>query len=61
MPKLIKKILLVYISIVLTFAPSSVFAASAGGWAFSGFDVATSVVTAMKNGASASAAIFTAT
>ena len=57
MPKLIKKILLVYISIVLTFAPSSVFAASAGGWAFSGFDVATSVVTAMKNGASASVAV----
>ena len=57
MPKLIKKILLVYISIVLTFAPFSVFAASAGGWAFSGFDVATSVVTALKNGASASVAV----
>lgn len=57
MPKLIKKILLVYISIVLTFAPSSVFAASAGGWAFNSFDAATSVVTAFKNGASASAAI----
>ncbi len=57
MPKLIKKILLVYISIVLTFAPSSVFAASAGGWAFSSFDVAKSVVTAMKNGASAYVAV----
>ena len=57
MPKLIKKILLVYISIVLTFAPSSVFAASPAGWAFSKYDVATSVVTAMKNGASASVAV----
>ena len=57
MPKLIKKILLVYISIVLTFAPFSVFAASAAGWAFSSFDVATSVVTALKNGASASVAV----
>ena len=57
MPKLIKKILLVYISIVLTFAPFSVFAASPAGWAFSNYDVATSVVTAMKNGASASAAV----
>lgn len=57
MPKLIKKILLVYISIVLTFAPSTVFAVSAGGWAFSSFDVATSVVTALKNGASASVAV----
>ena len=62
MPKLIKKILLIYISIVLTLAPSSVFASSvfassAGGWAFSSFDVAKSVVTAMKNGASASVAV----
>lgn len=57
MPKLIKKILLVYISIVLTFAPFSVFAASPAGWAFSKYDVATSVVTAMKNGASASVAV----
>lgn len=57
MPKLIKKILLVYISIVLTFAPSSVFAASAGGWAFNSFNIATSVVTAIKVGASASVAV----
>lgn len=57
MPQLIKKILLVYISIVLTFAPFSVFAASPAGWAFSKYDVATSVVTAMKNGASASVAV----
>lgn len=57
MPKLIKKILLIYISIVLTFAPSSVFAASAGGWAFSGFDFSTGVVTALKGGASASVAV----
>lgn len=57
MPELIKKILLVYISIVLTFAPSSVFAASPSGWSFSAFDAATSVVTAMKNGASASVAV----
>lgn len=57
MPKLIKKIFLVYISIVLTFAPSSVFAASAGVWAFNSFNVATSVVTALKGGASASVAV----
>ncbi len=57
MPQLIKKILLVYISIVLTFAPFSVFAASPAGWAFSKYDVAKSVVTAMKNSASASVAV----
>lgn len=57
MPKLIKKILLVYISIVLTFAPFSVFAASPSGWAFNSFNIATSVVTAIKGGASASVAV----
>ena len=57
MPQLIKKILLVYISIVLTFAPFSVFAASAGGWSFSSFNAATGVVTAMKNGATAATAV----
>lgn len=57
MKTIIKKILLVYISIVLTFAPSSVFAASSGGWAFSSFDVATSVLTAMKNGGTAAVTV----
>ena len=33
------------------------YAASAGGWAFSAYDVATSVVTALKGGASASVAV----
>lgn len=33
------------------------YAASSGGWAFSAFDVATSVVTALKGGASASVAV----
>lgn len=58
MKTIIKKILMIYISLVLTFAPSSiVYAASAGGWAFSAYDVATSVVTALKGGASASVAV----
>ena len=57
MKTIIKKILMIYISLVLIFAPSSVFAASAGGWAFNSFNVATSVVTAFKNGASASVAV----
>ena len=57
MKTIIKKILLIYISIVLTFAPSSVFAASPAGWAFNSFNVSTSVVTALKVGASASVAV----
>lgn len=58
MKTIIKKILLIYISLVLIFAPSSiVYAASAGGWAFNSFNVATSVVTALKGGASASVAV----
>ena len=58
MKTIIKKILLIYISIVLTFSPSSiVYAASPSGWAFSAYDVATSVVTALKGGASASVAV----
>lgn len=58
MKTIIKKILLVYISLVLIFAPSSiVYAASPSGWAFSAYDVATSVVTALKGGASASVAV----
>lgn len=57
MKTIIKKILLIYISIVLTFAPSSVFAASAGGWAFNSYDVAKSIVIALKGGASASVAV----
>ena len=55
---IIKKILLIYISLVLIFAPSSiVYAASPSGWAFNSFNVATSVVTAIKGGASASVAV----
>ena len=57
MKTIIKKILLVYISIVLALMPSSVFAVSAGGWAFSSFDVAKNLVTAMKSGATASVAV----
>lgn len=54
----IKKILLIYISLVLIFAPSSiVYAASPAGWAFNKYDVATSIVTALKGGASASVAV----
>lgn len=58
MKTIIKKILLVYISLVLIFAPSSiVYAASPAGWAFNSYDVAKSVVTALKGGASASVAV----
>lgn len=58
MKTIIKKILMIYISLVLIFAPSSiVYAASPSGWAFNSFNVATSVVTALKGGASASVAV----
>lgn len=54
-----KKVLISYLIIICCiFTPTyNAYAASAGGWAFSGFDVAKSVVTAMKNGASASVAV----
>lgn len=57
MPQLIKKILALWFIIYLIIIPPVAYAVSAGGWAFSSFDVAKSVVTAMKNGASASVAV----
>lgn len=54
---ILKKILAIWISIYLIIVPPFAHAASAGGWSFSAFDVATSVVTAVKNGASASVAV----
>lgn len=54
---ILKKILSIWIIIYLVVVPPFAHAASAGGWAFSSFDVAKSVVTAMKNGASASVAV----
>lgn len=54
---ILKKILSVWIIIYLVVVPPFAHAASAGGWSFSSFDVATSVVKAMKNGASASVAV----
>lgn len=57
MPKLIKKILALWLIIYLIIIPPFAYAASAGGWAFNSFNVATSVVTALKNGASASVAV----
>ena len=57
--QLLKKVLIIYLVVIAcVFTPTyNAYAASAGGWSFSSFDVATSVVKAMKNGASASAAI----
>ena len=54
-----KKVLISYLIIICcVFTPTyRAYAVSAGGWAFSSFNVATSVVTAMKNGASASVAV----
>lgn len=54
-----KEVLISYLIIICCiFTPTyRAYAASAGGWSFSSFDVATSVVTAMKNGASASVAV----
>ena len=54
-----KKVLISYLIIICcVFTPTyKAYAVSAGGWAFSKYDVATSVVTAMKNGASASVAV----
>ena len=60
MPKLIKKILALWLIIYLIIIPPfayAAYAASAGGWAFNSFNVATSVVTALKNGASASVSV----
>ena len=54
-----KKVLISYLIIIsCIFTPTyNAYAVSPAGWAFSKYDVATSVVTAMKNGASASVAI----
>lgn len=58
MKTIIKKILMIYISLVLIFAPSSIaYAVSPAGWSFSAYNAATSVVTAIKGGASASVAV----
>lgn len=57
MKNIIKKILAIWISIYLIVIPPFAHAASAGGWSFSAFDVATSIVTALKGGASASVAV----
>jgi hypothetical protein len=54
-----KKVLISYLIIICCiFTPTyRAYAASAGGWAFNSFNVATSVVTALKGGASASVAV----
>ena len=57
MKNIIKKILAIWISIYLIIVPPFAHAASAAGWAFNSFNVATSVVTALKGGASASVAV----
>ena len=57
--QLLKKVLIIYLVVIAcVFTPTyRAYAASAGGWAFNSFNVATSVVTALKNGASASVAV----
>lgn len=54
-----KKVLISYLIIICCiFTPTyNAYAASPAGWAFNSFNVATSVVTALKNGASASVAV----
>ncbi len=54
-----KKVLISYLIIICCiFTPTyNAYAASAGGWAFNSFNVATSVVTALKGGVSASVAV----
>lgn len=57
--QLLKKVLIIYLVVIAcVFTPTyRAYAASAGGWAFNSFNVATSVVTAFKNGVSASVAV----
>lgn len=57
--QLLKKVLIIYLVVIAcVFTPTyNAYAASAGGWAFNSFNVATSVVTAIKGGASASVAV----
>ena len=57
MRKILAFCFIVYLTIVPPLAYATSASASMGGWAFSAFDVATSVVTATKNGASASVAV----
>lgn len=57
MKNIIKKILAIWIIIYLVVVPPFAHAVSAGGWAFSSFDVAKNLVTAMKNGATATATV----
>lgn len=54
-----KKVLIIYLVVIAcVFTPTyRAYAASAGGWAFNSYNVATSVVTALKGGASASVAV----
>ena len=54
-----KKVLISYLIIICCiFTPTyRAYAVSSGGWAFSAYDVATSVVTALKGSASASVAV----
>lgn len=57
MKKLFRWLIVLWFVVYSALFTPLAYAASAGGWAFSSFDVATSVVTAMKNGASASVAV----
>jgi hypothetical protein len=54
-----KKVLIIYLVVIAcVFTPTyKAYAVSAVGWSFSSFDVAKSLVTAMKNGATATAAV----
>ena len=54
-----KKVLISYLIIICCVVTPTyrAYAVSAGGWAFSSFDVAKNLVTAMKNGAAASVAV----
>lgn len=54
-----KKVLIIYLVVIACiFTPTyRAYAASAGGWAFNSFDVAESVVTALKGGASVSVTV----
>ena len=57
MKNIIKRILAFFLVVYLIIVPPFAYAASAGGWAFSSFDVAKSVVTAMKNGGTAAVTV----
>lgn len=53
--QLLKKVLIIYLVVIAcVFTPTyRAYAASAGGWAFSKYDIAQTIVTAIKNGAPA--------